>query len=228
MSKKPAQDMESFLKHQDSTTLVNVLTELAAEHPNVRNRLVRLSLADRTDELAAEFRKLLTRWRRSKKKFFTRSGAREFGQELQDWLDQVEAALLDKNPRAALALFESFIELDATWFEMADDSDGSIGYAVMAACVYWLQAAKRCGSPSDKWPDRIEILYLADRYGARDELLRRADLLFDETGLRQLVNRFEGLQTGAQAFNPKVPRWQYENYKMSAAIKLLSKAASSH
>jgi len=51
---------------------------------------------------------------------------------------------LPKDPAAALALFESFIEADVAFFEHADDSDGCIGDAVRAACRHWLQAATRC------------------------------------------------------------------------------------
>lgn len=63
---------------------------------------------------------------------------------LEGWLDQVARELLPKDPPAALALFEAFIDADAAWFDRTDDSDGVIGDAVRAACRHWLQAAARC------------------------------------------------------------------------------------
>ncbi len=35
---------------------------------------------------------------------------------LEGWLDRVARELLSKDPAAALALFEAFIEADTTWF----------------------------------------------------------------------------------------------------------------
>ena len=38
-------------------------------------------------------------------------------------------------------------------------------------------------------------MFAADAYGAREELLRRADVLLDEAGLRGLVSLFETRMT---------------------------------
>src|SRR3989442_12735200 len=105
-----------------------VLLELADEQEAVQQRLARLQLVDRPDKLAAAFKKALAAWQRSSK-FYGYREAREFGHELQAWLDQVARELAPKDPPAAVPLFEGFIEADASWFERADDSDGSIGDA---------------------------------------------------------------------------------------------------
>jgi hypothetical protein len=105
---------QEALQRQDPSTLVSVLLELAQDHEAVRSRLERLQLADRPDKLAAGFRETLTAWRRSSK-FFTYREAGEFGRTLQAWLDQVDRELLPKDPAAALALFESFIEVDGAF-----------------------------------------------------------------------------------------------------------------
>jgi len=143
MPPKPTDDLETFLMRQNLSTLVGILIELANGHEAVQARLARLRLADRPDKLAAGFSKTLTAWRRSSK-FFTYREAGEFGRMLEAWLFQVHRELLPKDPAAALALFESFIEADGAFFEHADDSDGCIGDAVRAACRHWLQAATRC------------------------------------------------------------------------------------
>src|SRR6266566_3841794 len=129
MPRKPAEDLEAFLKRQDPATLVAVLVELAGDHQAVQQRLARMQLADRPERLVEGFRKTLSAWRRSTK-FYGYRESREFGRSLEAWLDQVERELLPKDPAAALALFEAFIEADASWFGRADDSDGCIGDAV--------------------------------------------------------------------------------------------------
>lgn len=70
-------------------------------------------------------------------------------------LDRSILELQPRDPPAALALFEDFIEADATWFERADDSDGSIGTAVREACRHWLEAAAQCETPRSAWPERL-------------------------------------------------------------------------
>ena len=223
MAKPPTQDLETFLRHQDTGSLVDVLLELAKDHEAVQARLVRMQLADRPDQLAAGFKKTLTSWRRSTK-FYGYREAGEFGRRLDGWLDQVARELLPKDPPGALALFEAFIEADAAWFDRADDSDGVIGDAVRAACRHWLQAAARCETPRDVWPERLLKLYQADRYGARDELLRRADLLLDEPAQRGLVARLESQLSQALEASPGGKSPPMEVFRISGALSLLSES----
>lgn len=195
MPKRPAESLEAFVQRQPASALAAVFLELAGEHEAVRQRLVRLQLADRPDKLAATFKKTLAAWRRSTR-FNAYREAREFGRELQAWLDQVAAELGPKDPPAAVALFEAFIEAEVSWFERADDSDGAIGDAVRAACRHWLKAAALCETPSQVWHERLVRLADADAYGAREELLRRADLLLAEPALRELVASYESRLAG--------------------------------
>ena len=223
LPRKPAEDLEAFLRRQESSALVAVLVELAGDHPAVQQRLARMQLADRPDRLAAGFRRTLSAWRRSTK-FYGYRESREFGRSLEAWLDQVERELLPKDPDAALTLFEAFIEADASWFGRADDSDGCIGDAVRAACHRWLQAAARCETSAAGWAQRLVRLVNADEYGAREELLRRADLLLDKSELRGLVARFEALMTEALAGIGHSHGLPHEVYKASAALSLLAEA----
>ena len=147
MPKDPTENLENFLQRQDASTLAAVLLELAADHEEVQERLARMQLADRPDKLAASFRKTLAAWRRSTKSYGYRESS-EFGRMLQAWLDQVARELGPRDPPAAVALFESFIEADASWFECADDSGGCIGDAVRSACRHWLKAAALCETPA--------------------------------------------------------------------------------
>ncbi|MEJ8859550.1 DUF6880 family protein [Variovorax robiniae] len=224
MPSHPTDDLESFLKRQDPSTLVGVLIELASDHEPVRERLARLQLSGRPDMLAAGFRKSLNAWRRSSS-FFSYRESGDFGRTLEAWLDQVHRELLPKDPAAALALFESFIEADGTFFERADDSDGCIGDAVRAACRYWLQAASQCEeAPASEWSSRLVKLFGDDQYGARDELLRRAELLLDEKALRALAAQFESRMAGALAAPADDNGHSHEVFRISAALSLLAEA----
>lgn len=223
MAKPPNEDLETFLRRQDMGALVTVLLQLAKEHEAVQARLERMQLADRPDKLAAGFKKTLSGWRRSTK-FYGYREASEFGRMLDGWLDQVGRELLPKNPPAALALFEAFIEADAAWFDRVDDSDGVIGDAVRAACRHWLQAAARCETPRDVWPERLLKLYEADQYGARDELLRRADLLIDEPAQRGLVARLDSQLAQVLAASPRGESPPIDVFRISGALSLLAES----
>lgn len=223
MAKPPAEDPADFLARQPKEALVAVLLELARDHEAVQARLGRMQLADQPDKLAAGFKKTLAAWKRSSK-FYNYREAGEFGRDLEGWLEQVERELCPKDPPAALALFQAFIEADASWFERADDSDGVIGDAVRSACQHWLRAAARCETPASVWPDRLLALYLADEYGARDELLRQASLLLDEAAQRELVAKLDA-QLSAAVEACRAPRNPpYEVFRISGALSLLSES----
>ncbi len=223
MAKPLDEDLETFLHRQDAGDLVTVLLELAKDHEAVQARLARMQLADRPDKLAAGFKKTLSAWRRSTK-FYGCREASQFGRQLDGWLDQVARELLPKDPPAALALFEAFIEADAAWFDRADDSDGVIGDAVRAACRHWLQAAVRCETPRNVWPERLLKLYEADQYGARDELLRRADLLLDDPAQRGLVALLESQLARALKASPRAENPPIDVFRISGALSLLAES----
>jgi hypothetical protein len=222
--KKPAtEDLEAFLGRQAPEDLVSVLLELANDYEAVQARLARMQLADRPDQLATGFRKRLAGWKRSTR-FHGYAEAREFGRMLEGWLEQVARELLPKDPQAALALFEAFIEADEKWFERADDSDSAIGDAVRAACRHWLEAAARCSISPDVWPERLLKLYESDNYGAREELLRRADRLFDERALRGLVAWFESRLAQVAEASPRGENLSLDVFHASAALSLLAES----
>ena len=223
MAKPPNEDLETFLRRQDAGDLLAVLLELAQDHEAVQARLARMQLADRPDKLAAGFKKTLSGWRRSTR-FYGYREAGEFGRMLDGWLDQVARELLPKEPPAAVSLFEAFIETDAAWFDRADDSDGVIGDSVRAACRHWLQAAARCETPRDVWPERLLTLYQADQYGARDELLRRADLLLAEPAQRGLVARLESQLAQALDASPRGESPPIEVFRNSGALSWLAES----
>lgn len=216
-------DLQAFLLRQPLSRLVQVLLELAQHHEPVQERLARLRLADRPAELAADFRKVLTGWKRSTR-FRSYREAQEFGQEMEAWLDQVAQELMPRDPEAARKLFDAFILADGAWFEHADDSDGSIGDAVRAACRHWLRAAALTGKAAQEWTPRLIQLYRTSEYGAREELLRCADLLLDEAGMRGLVLEFEAQLVRSLAEGNEHSANRHERYQASGALSLLAEA----
>jgi len=61
------EDLHTFLRSQPATVLADVLSELAADHEEVRKRLERMQLADSPAKLSASFGKQLAAWKRSKR-----------------------------------------------------------------------------------------------------------------------------------------------------------------
>lgn len=190
MTRPDADDLDAFIGGLDAATLSNVLLELACDVEAVRKRLERLRLTSQPKALAAAFKATLTGWRRATR-FIGYRDSHAFGDELEGWLGQIERELVPRDPAAALALVESFIESDTKFFERADDSDGAIGGAVREACRLWLRTAALSKPPIHGWTHRLFELANADQYGARDELLCSANLLLDEKALYELVDRFD-------------------------------------
>ena len=212
------------LRGQPKEELVALLAELAATNSKVGARLARHALAADPARLGAEFRTRLQTWKRSRR-FLGRSAAAAFGRALEAWLDEIERELLPLDAARAHALAEAFVRSDERFFEQADDSDGAIGDAIRAGCELWLRAAKALPNrDATAWIERVYALVNADEYGAREALLKHADLLFDEAALRALAIRFEADLTQALHARGATERHGHAVYKAAAAIGLIADA----
>lgn len=181
-------DLGAFLHSLKADTLASVLLELAQDYDVVAKRLARLRHADQPELVAAEFQRILERWRRDDK-YLKFPESSHFGTELEIWLEQVERELTAIDPGAVLGLSEAFIEADADFFERVDDSYGDIGRAMEAACGLWLRAAARCETPAGGWLPRLKKLLSQDNYGGRHALFRDAGQLLDQTDVSTLNER---------------------------------------
>lgn len=218
------EDLESFIRKQDAPTLAGVLLELAGEHEAVRRRLARLQLTEQPERLAQHFRKVLARWRRGATEDLDEDETRAFGHSLQGWVSQVERELLPRNPVAALELAEAFLECDAAFLERVDDPLDFVAQAFRAGCELWLRAAARCEAPASGWPYRLAQLASADPHGVRQELLRRAELLLDESALRCLVDQLEGQLAQQVAAHGSSAAPAAQVLRISADLSLLAQA----
>jgi len=210
------------LRGQSRDELAALLAELAAKHPEVEERLARHALAADPARLAAEFRKRLQSWKRSKR-FYWRSAARPFARELETWVDEITLELLPLDAAKAHDLADAFVRSDVKFFEQADDSDGAIGDAMRAGCELWLRSAKaQTNRQAAEWVESVHALVAADEYGARQALLRHADLLFDVPDLRALASRFEAdLEEALQVHSEGEGR-NYGVYKAAGAVGLIA------
>jgi len=215
--------LSAFVRAQRSDVLADVLLELAAEHPEVQQRLERLQLADQPAKLAAAFRRTLAGWRRQTS-FLDYDDARRWTGQISAWLEQVEQELLPRDPAAVVALAEMLIESDRIFLERVDDSSGSVAWSIQGACRLWLQAAARCESPADGWPDRLRHLYAADEYGTREPLLKDANLVLSEKQLRDLVSIYEKELDASLPASDAGRGEAAGGYRALAALTLLSAA----
>ncbi len=215
--------LAAALRQVPKETLADLLAELAQSHPEASERLERHALSHDPAGLANVFRTRLEGWKHPKR-FRGRGAAADFGRELQAWLDEIERELLPLDAAQALQLVEAFLGNDAEFFEQADDSDAAIGDAIRAACRLWLRAAKAQGNRHiAHWVERVYALVAADQYGARDALLKHAELLFEEPGLRALAQRYEAdLDEGLAA--REAGRREHGAFRAAAAIELIADA----
>lgn len=211
----------AFLDQLPRAELVDLIMELAGTVPAVGERLARRQLASNPAKLAARFRQRLQGWRRATR-FMGWREAGAFGRGLEAWLDEIERELLPSDPARAHALVEAYLEADHIFFDHADDSNGAIGDAIRAGCRLWLKAAQAHPPTEIDWVERVHALVKADQYGARDELLRCADSLFDEPALRVLAGRFEGDLYLAMERETNHGAADYSRYAAGAAICLLA------
>lgn len=94
----------------------------------------------------------------------------------------------------------------------------AVRHAGLSACEIVERSAARCETPCDVWPERLLKLYQTDQYGARDEFLRRADLLLDEPARRGLVARLESQLSQALEASPGGKSPPMEVSRISGAL----------
>ncbi len=176
-------------------SLVEVLIEQAPRNAVVLQRLRRWRDAGQPGFLAAAFRDRLQQLRVDAQEVTWRD-ANVFADQLEIWLESVEAELGPQDPDAALVLIEAFLRSDDHIVEHADH-DGETGPVFELACLMWLRIAAKCKVPGvgadsvTAWIDRILNLVDRDPYGCRTVLLRDADSLLGSYGGNRLRARAE-------------------------------------
>ena len=99
-------------------------------------------------------------------------------EELAARIDYVGTDVLPRDADKAMVLAEKLFCLDQVIFDRADDSNGSIGDELRAACVLWLDAAAEVRATNTDngtdWPAVLYELYQTHDYGVREPLLEQA------------------------------------------------------
>lgn len=176
------------LKALDTDQLAEALFELAAdscEAESVVNRLTRT-----TDEAFQGIKKSISSLKQSSRHVGW-SGAKELATSMSSIVEDIRQT--DMSSIQRFELICRFIETDSACFEQADDSSGYLGdvYRYEATIVFTDTAAQMV----DKQvvTKELEILLASNEYGARDELLDKADLYLNEQVMRELASRFHTL-----------------------------------
>lgn len=162
-------ELSTILGSLPSNVLVQILVDLAEDHPPARARLQRLQVRRDPEALTARFAERQRRWQ-DDDRYVRLDEAGELDRELRVWLDEVGREVLPQYPKYALALFEAFIKLDGALFERVDDSGGDVGHAFELACCWWRRAALASGIDAQETASRVAMLLANDNYCARRTL----------------------------------------------------------
>lgn len=132
---------------------------------------------------------------RGGKRFIAYGDTRQVAAEMATIAADIRSDVLPRHPEKAAALSEKLFCLDQVIFDRADDSDGSIGDELRAACVLWLDSAAAVRATNAEsgtdWPAVLYELYQANDYGVREPLLEQGHRLLREEELWALATRFE-------------------------------------
>lgn len=193
-----------------------LLERLAQENEHVAERLRYLIRPK------AAARNIAARIAAVRSSCFTRShpSAEGISRVLEEIHTDIERDVLPNDPRRALVLAHSLIELDSLVMEYESDYN-PISTALKGACIVWLKAARAVrdqGSlPLMNWPVRLKEILASNDYGVRLELIEHASLLLDDSELTA-VNEWIGnqhhgnrqrWQSGALRLTDEQEGWRY-------------------
>lgn len=182
---RPVDDpIRDKLRRLPPDRLAEELIGLGHRDDDVRDRLGILAEEGEPAALAAALRRRIDRLG-SDLDFVSYDRSFALAQDLRFLVGSIRERLLPRDPDLAFELADLFLRSDARVFECVDDSAGAVGDVFRTACTLWLAAAK-AASKRD-WMALFKEVVATNDYGARDELLPNAAILFSEEELRALV-----------------------------------------
>ncbi len=165
--------------------LVSFLADLAANVPDVPQRLETLIALEDGTAGASLAKKRIAALRRGGKHLWGFEGAQTVAADYEAVLELIERSVLPSAPEAALRLAAAVIETDGVAFERADDSYGHIGDVFRQAAALFGRAAKGC-SAAVVLP-LLNQLQTENAYGARDPLLRETAAALPEAVRAEII-----------------------------------------
>jgi hypothetical protein len=161
------------------------------------------------------------------KRYVPYSDVPQLAAEIATIAADIRTDVLPRDAEKAVAIAGKLFCLDQVIFERADDSGGSIGYELRAACVLWLDAAAavRATNPAEAdWPTILYELYQANDHGVREPLLEQAHRLLREEELRALARRFEDEARRLMDAQKSGEVERYQVFRSSTAMGLVARA----
>gem|GEM_PF-2553112 len=143
------------------------------------------SLTTSADEAIATFKRKLNGIKR-RTRFYHRSSASHFASELDSLLDLLRKPGLD--PQETLKALVSFFEADSKLMEMADDSNGSMGYVFKHSATDLLVEVAQKVTDQNLLIKTFKKLYTSNDYGVRDAIADRAGEFLTPESLESLYD----------------------------------------
>jgi hypothetical protein len=164
-------------------TLAKALLDLA-EWSKEAEQVVE-SLTTSADEAIATFKRKLNGIKR-RTRFYHRSSASQFANELDSLLDLLRKPGLD--PQETLKALISFFEADSKLMEMADDSNGDLGYLFKQSATNLLVEVAQKVTNQNLLIKTFKRLYTSNDYGVRDVIADRAGEFLSPESLESLYD----------------------------------------
>lgn len=187
------QNIGARLQRLPKGRLVDFIERVALGDPRFLEQVEALLAVGDFSASALLARRRMAQIRNGTKRYHGFDGAAAFGSELEQLLDTI-ALNLSADPSATMMLLTECIELDASVFERADDSDGHLGDVFREACAVFGKAARLC--PFDVVLPLLLRLWNDDGYGARGTLMRETVTALDVGSRKQLSDSLRGQMSG--------------------------------
>ena len=124
-------------------------------------------------------------------------GAASLGADIDTMRQDVMESVLPSDARAATGLLEELVDLQEHLFEMADDSDGEIGSALMAVTADWGRAWTGVANrDADTVAELVFDAFTENEYGVLDEVIPAFADALGTDGLDALEARFRAALRG--------------------------------
>ncbi len=217
------EELQQKLSELDPATLKDFILDLYIKYPELSNSIETLVLFNDPSALKKAIAKRIQSVKRGSK-FIDYYASREFSQNLESIVDDIENGLLTVAPKDAFELIDKFLATADSVMNRVDDSSGEIGGVYSDTVPLWLKAAKLWGDTKVDWLERVYQLYQNNDYGVLDSLLPNSDMLLSEEQLKQLAWRYEGEIRQAQKKHVEKGRINMESLSGRVALGSIAEA----
>lgn len=170
-------------------SLVSLVEELYKKNDN-GEYIELFLLQDDPEQLFKKLRDEVNRWIR-RKRFIPYRESSLYAATISEVEGLISGKLLPVKPELAWKLADKVVKKDASLLDACDDSSGSVGDALQAFVVLWVESAKALGKSDSYWIPRIKELLDENDYGIRDCLLEQCSGLLSQASLKTLYQEWK-------------------------------------